>query len=84
MPNLKFPPSVEIKRAIAAAQNAGIAISLIEIHPRKIVIYASGRGDDQAPEISAYEVWKMSQGKDTSRIGQSVEKTDALQRKSRR
>ena len=36
--NSKFPPTVEIKRVIAAAVRAGIEIGSIEIHPDKIII----------------------------------------------
>lgn len=61
MPNeLKFPPSVEIKRAIAAAERAGIRISSIEIHPRKLVIFADGRTDEKPKELT-YSEWKVSQ-----------------------
>lgn len=61
MPNdLKFPPSVEIKRAIAAAERAGIRISSIEIHPRKIIIFADSRNDEQPKELT-YSEWKAKQ-----------------------
>lgn len=57
MSSLKFPPSVEIKRAIAAAERAGIQIGSIEIHPRKIVIFARGPTDDK-PAKETYREWK--------------------------
>jgi hypothetical protein len=60
MPNLKFPPSVEIKRAIAAAERAGIEIGSIEIHPRKIIITARDPTDDNSREPT-YAEWKASQ-----------------------
>ncbi len=61
MPDLKFPPSVEIKRAIAAAERAGIQISSIEIHPRKIIITARDPTDDE-PKKQTYSEWKAAQG----------------------
>jgi hypothetical protein len=79
--NVKFPPSAEVKRVIAAAIRAGIEIGSIEIHPRKIIIRPS---EASATEISDFDIWKMSRGQDTERVGHSVEKTDALQKKSRR
>lgn len=57
MPDVKFPPSVEIKRAIAAAERAGIQIGSIEIHPRKIIIIARSPADDEPKEIT-YAEWK--------------------------
>ena len=60
MSNLKFPPSVEIKRAIAAAERAGLQISSIEIHPRKIVIIARGLTDNEPKQQTYYE-WKAEQ-----------------------
>lgn len=60
MPNLKFPPTVEIKRAIAAAERAGIRISSIEIHPRKIVIIARDPTDESPQELT-YSEWKATQ-----------------------
>lgn len=57
---LKFPPTVEIKRAIAAAERAGIDIGSIEIHPRKITIHCRQKGE---PELT-YAEWKMSQQQD--------------------
>lgn len=60
MSNLKFPPSVEIKRAIAAAERAGLQISSIEIHPRKIVIIARGLTDNE-PKQQTYSEWKAEQ-----------------------
>ena len=59
MPNLKFPPSVEIKRAIAAAERAGIKIESIEIHPRKIIINAKGEDESKPKEITLAE-WKAA------------------------
>ena len=53
----KFPPSVEIKRAIAAAERAGIEIGSIEIHPRKIIIIAKGPSD----KSQTYAEWKAAQ-----------------------
>jgi hypothetical protein len=55
--NLKFPPSVEIKRVIAAASRAGIEIGSIEIHPRKIIIQPK---EKDAPALSDYDTWKLS------------------------
>lgn len=61
MSNLKFPPSVEIKRAIAAAEKAGIEVGSIEIHPRKIIITARGSTDDE-PKKQTYAEWKAERG----------------------
>lgn len=60
MPDVKFPPTVEIKRAIAAAERAGIRVKSIEIHPRKIVIFATDPNDDQSKELT-YTEWKAAQ-----------------------
>lgn len=60
MPDVKFPPSVEIKRAIAAAERAGIKIDTIEIHPRKIVITARSPAEDERKQIT-YAEWKAAQ-----------------------
>jgi hypothetical protein len=76
----KFPPSVEIKRVIAATIRAGIEIGSIEIRPGKIIIH---RREKSEPEITAYDNWKMDHGKDTQRVKHSVEKTDALPKKPR-
>ena len=61
MSNLKFPPSVEIKRAIAAAERGGIHISSIEIHPRKIVIVVRDPTEKE-PRQQTYSEWKAAQG----------------------
>ena len=76
-----FPGSVEIKRVIAAAIRAGIEIGTIEIHPRKIIIHPRQRN---APQMTAYDIWKMSQGRDMNRVKHADEKTDALPKKRRR
>ena len=55
-PSLKFPHSVEIKRAIAAAIRAGIEIGSIEIEPQKITIHPQ-RNADEGIE-SEYAEWK--------------------------
>jgi hypothetical protein len=55
---IKFPPSVEIKRAIAAATRAGIVIRSIEIEPRKITIHPLNPDE---PVINAYDKWKMEE-----------------------
>jgi hypothetical protein len=78
--NPTFPGSVEIKRVIAAAIRAGIEIGLIEIHPRKIIIHPRNKN---APQIGAYEIWKMSRRQDTDRVKHAVKKSDALPKKSR-
>jgi hypothetical protein len=64
-PNQKFPKSVEIKRVIAAAIRAGIDIGSIEIHSDKIIIQPR---EKNAPAISDYDLWKMSEGQDTSLV----------------
>jgi hypothetical protein len=79
MTNLKFPPSVEIKRAIAAAIRAGIEIGSVEIQPRKIIIHAK---EDSEPELSPYELWKMGEGRNSLRTRRPDKKTGALQNKS--
>lgn len=55
--NVKFPPSVEIKRAIAAAERAGIQIGSVEIQPRKIIILARDPTDEK-PARDTYAEWK--------------------------
>jgi len=84
--NLKFPPSGEIKRAIAAAERAGIEIGSVEIHPRKIVINPLDLKDTRSPEEitqTAYEEWKASKQEVERRLRLSAEKTDALPKKPR-
>jgi hypothetical protein len=71
----KFPPSAEIKRVIGAAIRVGIEIGTIEIHPDKIVIYQKEK-NDQA--ITAYDFWKMHEGKDTDRARHTDNDSDAL------
>jgi hypothetical protein len=78
--NLKFPPTVEVKRVIAAAIRAGIEIGLIEIHPRKIIIHPK---EQNADPISDYDIWKMSEGRDTSRVRHTDKQSDAQRGKSR-
>jgi hypothetical protein len=78
--NLKFPPSVEVKRVIAAVMRAGIEIGSIEIHPRKIIIHPKEQG---AESISAYDLWKMSEGRDTSRVRHTDNGSDSKRGKSR-
>jgi hypothetical protein len=73
--NPKFPPSVEIKRVIAAAIRAGIEIGSIEIHPRKITIHPR---EKDAPAISDYDSWRMSEGRDSSLVRHTDENSDAL------
>lgn len=60
MPDVKFPPTVEIKRAIAAVERAGIRVKSIEIHPRKIIISAGGPTDEEPRELT-YTEWKAAQ-----------------------
>jgi hypothetical protein len=57
---MKFPPSVEIKRAIAATERAGVQIASIEIHPRKIIITARNPADDE-PKSLTYSEWRAAQ-----------------------
>lgn len=59
--DIKFPPTVEIKRAIAAAERAGVQIGSVEVHPRKIIIIARGPTDDE-PKKQTYSEWKTAQG----------------------
>jgi|GEM_PF-2089136 len=77
--NLKFPSSVEIKRVIAAAVRAGIEIGLIEIHPRKITIHSR---EEIAPATSDYDLWKMSEGRDTSLVRHTDKQSGAKREKS--
>ena len=49
--NMKFPPSAKIKRAIAAAERAGISISSIDIHPRKITTYVRDLAEKKSGEL---------------------------------
>jgi hypothetical protein len=71
---------VEIKRAIAAAIRAGIDIGSIEIHPDKIAIYPRHLS---APEIGDYDLWKMSEGRDTSLIRHADEESGIPTKKSK-
>jgi len=57
----KFPPTVEIKRTIAAAERAGIEIGSIEIHPRKIIIHSKDPEDKERSLAIEYENWKSAQ-----------------------
>lgn len=57
---LKFPPTVEIKRAIAAAERAGILIGSVEIQPRKIIITTRDPSDEK-PKEHTYAEWKAAQ-----------------------
>lgn len=78
--NLKFPPTVEIKRAIAAAIRAGIEIGSIEIHADKIILHPK---DPAEPELGAYDMWKMSLGENTERVRHAEEESVSLPRKPR-
>ncbi len=80
--NLKFPASAEIKRVIAAAARAGIEIGSIEIHSDKITIHPKDPTD--AGGLSAYDLWKLSDRKDTDRVKHVDEESDALPKKPRR
>jgi hypothetical protein len=60
MPDVKFPPTVEIKRAIAAAERAGVHVKSIEIHPRKIIIFAVDQTEEE-PRGLTYSEWKAVQ-----------------------
>lgn len=60
MPDVKFPPTVEIKRAIAAAERAGIRVKSIEIHPRKIIIFAADFVEEKPKQLT-YSEWKAAQ-----------------------
>ena len=77
--NPRFPGSVEIKRVIAAAIRAGIEIGSIEIHPRKIIIHPK---EENTPPITDYDIWKMSEGRDSSRIRHTDDESGAQPRKS--
>lgn len=79
MPNPKFPGSVEIKRVIAAVIRGGIEIGSIEIHPDKIIIHPK---EENAAPISDYDIWKMSEGRDTSHVRHTDEQSDAQRGKS--
>jgi len=80
--NQKFPPSVEIKRVIAAAIRAGVEIGSIEIHPRKITIYPTARN---VPAITDYDVWKLSEGHErTQHVRHADKQSGALPKKPKR
>jgi hypothetical protein len=57
--NLKFPPSVEIERGIAAAVTAGVQIGSVEIQPRKIIIFARDPNNEKSKELT-YSEWKAT------------------------
>lgn len=77
--NQKFPASVEIKRVIAAAIRAGVEIGSIEIHPRKIVLHPR---EKDAPQLSDYDHWKLSEGRDSSPVRHTDEHSGAKRGKS--
>jgi hypothetical protein len=78
--NKKFPPSVEIKQAIAAAERASIKIGSVEIRPSKITIHARSLKDMEPPAELSYAEWKAKeQGQPVKQAGA---KSDALQSKS--
>jgi hypothetical protein len=74
--SLKFPSSVEIKRVIAAAVRAGIEVGSIEIHPTKIIINPREKNE---PQLSEYDLWKLSEGRSTSRA-RRIDKQSGAQR----
>jgi hypothetical protein len=76
--NPKFPPTVEIKRVIAAASRAGVAIGSIEIHSDKIIIHPR---EKNGPQISAYDLWKLRERLDTERVRHADENSDARPKK---
>jgi len=80
MTNQKFPGSVEIKRVIAAVIRAGIEIGSIEIRPDKITVYPK---DDGEPPISDYDLWKISDGRDSSLVRHTDKESGALRNKSK-
>ena len=80
--NPTFPSSVEIKRVIAAAARAGIEVGSIEIEADKITIHPRDPGN--APGLSEYDLWKMSQGQNTDRVKHVDKESDALPKKPRR
>jgi len=77
--NPKFPPSVEIKRVIAAAIRAGIEIGSIEIQPRKITIHSK---EENLSKESEYEIWKMTQRDESALVRSTGKKSDALPAKT--
>ena len=79
--NPKFPSSVEIKRVIAAVARAGIEIGSIEIQSDKITVHPRDPGN--APGLSEYDLWKMSQGQNTDRVKHVEKESDALSTKPR-
>lgn len=79
MSSLKFPPTVEIKRAIAAVERAGVQISIVEIHPRKIVIHAVTKDETK---ISPYDLWTQSEGGRKHLGAKADKKSDAKLTKS--
>ncbi|MGE3149201.1 MAG: hypothetical protein AB7K04_09055 [Pseudorhodoplanes sp.] len=82
--NLKFPPSVEIKRAIAAAIKAGIEIGSIEIHPRKITILPKDRPSTTTSAEESYDQWKAGQERIATLARQLAEQSDANAKKPKR
>ena len=83
MPNLKFPPSVEIKRAIAAAIRAGVDIGSVEIHPRRIIIHAKSQLAKDTPE-SAYDRWSAGEERVAPIMRQLGEVSDSSSKKPKR
>ncbi|MBK9004291.1 MAG: hypothetical protein IPM41_10635 [Sphingomonadales bacterium] len=71
---------MEIKRAIAAAERAGIEIDSVEIHPRKITIHSRKKDE---PELT-YAEWKKRQQTQNRSVGASDDESDAPSIKTRR
>lgn len=82
--NLKFPPTVEIKRVIAAAARAGIEIASVDIHPKGITIHTRDPAPDSPPALNAYDLWKLSERENSAAVRHEVEKSAALRVKSKR
>lgn len=84
MANVKFPPTMEIKRAIAAATRAGIEIGSVEIEPRKITVHPKDPKDSRTPAEIAYSEWKASEKELARRITPEDGQFDVLPRKPKR
>ncbi|HMI19008.1 MAG TPA: hypothetical protein VK533_05640 [Sphingomonas sp.] len=78
----KFPPTVEIKRVIAAAERAGIEIASIEIQPGRITIQARELSGKNVSIDDEFDLWKASQARLATGLGNQAGKTDAPPKKT--
>lgn len=54
---VKFPPSTEVKRMIAAVKKAGLEIGSVDIRADGVTIYPPSKSE---AGMTAYEKWKAA------------------------